>query len=95
MPSLWDDCEVGTKIEIVEYVADPPDNLKHFRSVVEGDLLTFCYFGEALPEPKNGRNVVDHNYLSFDRCKDGEVKAFVKKLGATANKNAASEATPQ
>jgi hypothetical protein len=39
--------KIGTKIEIVETVFDPPEYLKKFRSVVEGELLTyFFYYGE-------------------------------------------------
>jgi hypothetical protein len=79
--------KVGTKIEIVETVIDPPEFLKKFRSVVEGELLTFFYFGEELPEPKNGRYVVDHNQMYFDRDKDEDVKAFLKSLNSNPNRN--------
>lgn len=82
---------VGTKIEISATVMDPPEFLTKFKSVVEGELLTFCYFGESLPKPKNGRNIVDHNSLYFDRCKDEDVKAFLKELDANSKQNTPSE----
>jgi hypothetical protein len=72
--------KVGTKIEIVEIVIDPPEFLKKFRSVVEGELLTYFYYGEELPEPKNGKHIVNHNQMYFDRDKDQDVKAFLKSL---------------
>lgn len=72
--------KVGTKIEIVEYVVHPPQWLSKFKSVAEGDLLTYCYFGEELPALKNGRHVLDHNQLCFDRCADEDVKTFLMGL---------------
>jgi hypothetical protein len=83
--------KVGAKIEIVQYVVHPPEWLAKFRSVVEGELLTYCYFGDELPALKNGRHVVDHNQLCFDRCTDEDVKAFLKSLRANSVKNNQSE----
>ena len=83
--------KVGAKIEIVQYVVHPPEWLSKFRSVVEGELLTYCYFGEELPALKNGRHVIDHNQLCFDRCTDEDVKAFLKGLRAKSMKNNQSE----
>lgn len=85
------DTKVGTKIEIVETVIDPPEFLKKFRSVVEGELLTFFYFGEELPKAKNGRHIVDHNLMYFDRDKDEDVKVFLKGLKPDPNRNNQSE----
>ena len=85
------DTKVGTKIEIVETVIDPPEFLKKYRSVVEGELLTFFYFGEELPKAKNGRHIVDHNLMYFDRDKDEEVKAFLKGLQSNPNQKNQSE----
>ena len=87
--------KVGTKIEIVETVIDPPEFLKKFRSVVEGELLTYFYYGEELPEPKNGRHMVDHNQMYFDRDKDEDVKAFLKNLQPDPNRNNQSESGPR
>jgi hypothetical protein len=83
--------KIGTKIEIEETVIDPPEFLKKFRSVVEGELLTYFYFGEELPKPKNGRHMVDHNQMYFDRDKDEDVKAFLKNLQPAPNRNNQSE----
>lgn len=85
--------KVGTKIEIVETVIDPPEFLKKFRSVVEGDLLTFFYFGEELPKAQNGHHMIDHNLMYFDRDKDEDVKAFLKNLHATSSQSKQSEQT--
>ena len=76
--------KVGTKIEIKEIVIDPPEYLTQFRSVVEGRLLTYFYFGEKLPKAKDGCHLVDHNQIYFDRDKDEDVKAFLKELDAGA-----------
>ncbi len=84
--------KVGTKIEIKEIVIDPPEYLTKFRSVVEGRLLTYFYFGEKLPNAKNGRHLVDHNQIYFDRDKDEDVKAFLKELDAGAGQ---THAAPQ
>jgi hypothetical protein len=78
--------KVGTKIEISETVTNPPKYLKKFRSVVEGELLTYFYFGEELPEKKNGRHIVEYNQMYFDRDMDEDVKSFLKKLHATPEK---------
>jgi hypothetical protein len=83
--------KIGTKIEIVETVIDLPEFLKKFRSVVEGELLTYFYYGEELPESKNGRHVVDHNQMYFDRDKDEDVKAFLKGLHSNPNQKNQSE----
>jgi hypothetical protein len=83
--------KIGTKIEIEETVIDPPEFLKKFRSLVEGELLTYFYYGEELPGPKNGRHVVDHNQMYFDRDKDEDVKAFLKNLQPASTRNNQSE----
>lgn len=83
--------KIGTKIEIAETVIDPPEFLKKFRSVVEGDLLTFFYFGKELPKAQNGHHMIDHNLMYFDRDKDEDVKAFLKNLHATSRQNKQSE----
>ncbi|MES2983543.1 MAG: hypothetical protein V4727_14615 [Verrucomicrobiota bacterium] len=83
--------KIGTKIEIVETVIDPPKFLKKFRSVVEGELLTFFYYGEELPEPSNGRHILEYNLMYFDRDKDEDVKAFLKSLNPNPNRKNQSE----
>lgn len=86
---------IGTKIEIVETVIDPPEFLKKFRSVVEGELLTYFYYGEELPKSKNERHMVDHNQMYFDRDKDEDVKAFLMNLKSVPNRNNQSESGPR
>ena len=83
--------KIGAKIEIEETVINPPAYLKSFRSVVAGDLLTYFYFGNELPEAQNGRHLVDHNQMSFDRCSDEEVKAFLRDLHSAQKAKSQSE----
>ena len=85
------DVKVGTKIDISETVINPPEFLTKFRSVVEGELLTYFYFGEELPEQKDGRHVVDHNQMDFKRDADKDVVTFLKELDAKPAKNKKSE----
>jgi hypothetical protein len=82
--------KVGAKIEIEEIVVHPPAWLPKFRSVVEGELLTYCYYGEELPAPKDGRHVVDHNQQYFN-CTDQDVEAIVKEIGSKASRTTQSE----
>jgi len=85
------DVKIGTKIDISATVIDPPEFLTKFRSVVEGELLTYFYFGEELPEPKDGRHVVDHNQMDFERDKDKDVVAFLEELHTKSTQNKKSE----
>ncbi|WP_411827785.1 hypothetical protein [Luteolibacter sp. AS25] len=90
--------EIGTKIDIVEIITDPPEYMTKFRSVVEGELLTWFYFGEKLPKPKNGRHIIDHNHMSFKWGKDKEVIAYLEALGIKTKYNKANKsemATPR
>ena len=81
------DVEIGTKIEIVGIISNPPESMTKFRSVVEGELLTWFYFGEELPEPKNGRYVIDHNQMSFKRGEDKEVTEFLELIDTQSIQN--------
>ncbi len=83
--------KIGTKIDISETVIDPPEFLTKFRSVVEGELLTYFYYGDELPAPKDGRHVVDHNQMDFERDKDKDVVAFLEQLHAKSAQNKKSE----
>jgi hypothetical protein len=44
-----------------------------------------------LPEPKDGRHVVDHNQMDFERDKDKDVVAFLEELHAKSAQNKKSE----
>lgn len=79
--------KVGTKIDIEETVINPPEYLTKFRSVVEGRLLTYFYFGEELPKAKKGRHLVGYNQMYFDRDKDKDVRAFLKSLHVDSDPN--------
>ncbi len=85
------DVKVGTKIEIVEVLIDPPEYFSKFRSTVEGELLTYFYYGEELPKAKEGRHVVNHNQMYFKRDKDKDVVAFLERLRSDPAQNIRSE----
>ena len=72
---------IGTKVEYYNYIEEPPRLFNwRFRTVVEGDLLTF-FFSKDDGTLKEGKYTIEGDaHFQFPRCEGDFSEAFQKEL---------------